>query len=97
MPDSNNPVFISGVIDFDTVTPLLEKASRDIDKAKNTLQFDLSKVTGANSAGLALMTNLLRVGREKNIVVQFLNIPENLLSAAKISNLDKLLLCNQTT
>ena len=83
---------ISGVVDFSTVPDLLRQSS-DFFKATNTSEsrqqdsrqvtFDLSQVEECNSAVLALMIEIVKSAKVKNIEIHFENLPETLLSIAK--------------
>lgn len=50
---------------------------------------DLGGVGNADSAGLALMIEWIKVTRSKRVQLRFRNIPEQLLNLAKLSGLDK--------
>lgn len=82
---------INGVLDFDTVVALQREAKDMIAKAEKSLSFDFSAVTYSNSAGLALLTTLLRFAKHQKKSLHYLNLPTKLLSAAKISDLDQLI------
>ena len=83
---------ISGVVDFSTVPDLLRRSS-DFFKATNTSEsrqqdsrqvtFDLSQVEECNSAVLALIIEIVKSAKVKNIDIHFENLPETLLSIAK--------------
>ena len=78
---------ISGVVDFSTVPVLMRKAT-DIYKTDNSssiseLEIDLSQVTACNSAGLALILEMIKDARANNITLNFEKLPESLLSIAK--------------
>lgn len=81
---------ISGAVDFNTAPDLAQralsffKASAVNDKADNDkVRVDLSKVTKCNSAGLALMFEMVKHARTKNIDLYFENLPNTLLTIAK--------------
>lgn len=50
---------------------------------------DLGGVGNADSAGLALMLEWIKHARSKRVQLRFRNIPEQLLTLAKLSGLDK--------
>jgi phospholipid transport system transporter-binding protein len=50
---------------------------------------DLSGVTNADSAGLALLIEWIKHARTKRLQIRFKNIPEQLVNLAKLSGLDK--------
>jgi phospholipid transport system transporter-binding protein len=94
---SGNEIFVSGKLDFENVAFALEQLCAFIDSASQKTIVNFSKLQQSNSAGLALMTNLLRYAKKKHKSIYFSNIPDKLLSAAKMSNLDEILLCAQMT
>lgn len=82
---------ISGAVDFTTAPDLVrnalsffkeEKASQGQVK-QGHVKVDLSKVTECNSAGLALMFELVKSAQIKNIELRFENLPSTLLTIAK--------------
>jgi ABC-type transporter Mla MlaB component len=95
---SSSEFHIEGIIDFDNVTNLLQEATDILNKAhKEEIKFDFSGISQSNSAGLALLTALLRHANETHKNILFLNLPAKLLAAAKISDLDTVLPCTPTT
>lgn len=87
---------ISGAVDFTTAPDLVrnalsffkeEKASQGQVKQGHVkeghVKVDLSKVTECNSAGLALMFELVKSAQIKNIELRFENLPSTLLTIAK--------------
>jgi len=89
--ESDGQFNMHGVLNFDSVIDIHKQALGIIDAAKEKLIFDLSLVTQSNSAGLALLTTLLRYAKQKNKQLRYVHLPAKLLSAAKISDLDQLL------
>ena len=89
---------ISGAIDFSTVPGLMRSAT-DIFKsfkksaaananAKTGITMDLSKITVCNSAGLALILEMVRQASNYNIELHFENWPVTLLTIAKAYGVD---------
>lgn len=78
---------ISGTVDFTTVPDLMKQASGFMLAYKQSepvkIEFDLSKITSCNSAALALMLDMVKQARLKNIAIKFKNLPEALLTIAK--------------
>ncbi len=81
---------ISGAVDFNTAPDLVQralnffKANTGSDKAgNNKVKVDLSKITKCNSAGLALMFEMAKHAKTKNIELHFENLPKTLLTIAK--------------
>ncbi|NOT11384.1 MAG: STAS domain-containing protein [Methylococcaceae bacterium] len=58
-------------------------------KAGKEITIDLSRVASADSAGLALMIEWIKYTRNKRISLHFKNIPEQLLTLAKLSGFDQ--------
>jgi phospholipid transport system transporter-binding protein len=58
-------------------------------KAGKEITIDLSRVANADSAGLALMIEWIKYTRSKRIPLRFKNVPEQLLTLAKLSGLDQ--------
>ena len=93
---SQQKYLISGVIDFNTAAELMQRATGffnvnklsdkkgpDEKRPDEKAQVDMSKVTECNSAGLALMFEMVKHARAKKIELQFENLPEALLTIAK--------------
>jgi len=58
-------------------------------KGLDSICIDLAKVEAADSAGLALMIEWIRLSRKNRIRISFTNIPEQLLAIAKLSGLNE--------
>lgn len=56
---------------------------------------DLSKVTEADSAGLAVLVEWLATARKRQTVIRYEGIPAQILAVARISDLDELLMDGQ--
>jgi ABC-type transporter Mla MlaB component len=87
---------ISGAVDFSTVPGLMQSVT-DIFKsfkklsnanAKTGITMDLSKITICNSAGLALILEMVRQASNYNIELHFENWPVTLLTIAKAYGAD---------
>lgn len=94
---SPSEFMLAGIIDFDNVTELLQEACDLMNQATHDITFNFADIAQSNSAGLALLTALLRHSNETQKNILFLNLPAKLLAAAKISDLDTLLPCTPTT
>ncbi|HSG10417.1 MAG TPA: STAS domain-containing protein [Gammaproteobacteria bacterium] len=81
---------LSGELDFGTVPALLQHRGVQMEAGKN-LTIDLAEVTRVDSAGLALMIEWLRESERKNLDMTFTNVPEQLLSIARVCGLDEIL------
>jgi len=78
---------VSGTVDFSTAPELVRHAliffKADKESAVNAVEIDLSKIVVCNSAGLALMLEMVRDAKTNNIDVKFKNLPDTLLTIAK--------------
>ena len=82
---------ISGAVDFLTA-PALVQTSLDFFKgykSAETVTVDLSKVSSCNSAGLALMLEMVKNAQKNNITLRFENLPDTLLTIAKAYGVEK--------
>ena len=88
---------LSGNIDFDNVENILREGCDLISKATAQVKFNFSGIEQSNSAGLALLTGLLRHANEHRKNILFLQLPGKVLAAAKVCDLDTILPCSPTT
>ncbi len=58
------------------------------EKNAATITTDLSKITDCNSAGLALLLEMVKHARLNNIVLHFENLPDTLLTIAKANGVE---------
>ena len=95
---SQQKYLISGAVDFSTVPGLMQQVSaffKSFKKsaaananAKTGITMDLSKITVCNSAGLALILEMIRQADKDNIKLHFENWPVALLTIAKAYGVD---------
>ncbi len=81
---------LSGELGFGTVSRLL-KDSRAGFSDGNDIEVDLSGVTRADSAGLALLVEWLREAERAGRAISFVNMPAQMQSIARICGLDDIL------
>ncbi len=81
---------LSGELTFATVPDLYHASLKWF--ADKSVAVDFAQVSKTDSAGLALMTEWLRLAREKNCRVEFLNIPEQVQEFIRGSGLQDVLL-----
>lgn len=89
---SQQKYLISGTVDFSTVPDLMKRA-KDLLKTSGTsvsgqtvsekVSIDLSQIMDCNSAGLALLLEMVKHARSNNIELHFEHLPGNLLTIAK--------------
>ena len=82
---------LTGELDFSSV-PQIWKGSEGMFASSNVqLLIDLSEVTRADSAGLALLVGWVRQGGKAGTKMVFRNIPEQLLAIARVSGVEGML------
>jgi phospholipid transport system transporter-binding protein len=85
-----NTLFLEGVLDFDTVPALLPRLKSTL-KPLNAVVIDLSAVTYTNSAGVALLLDMLRKSQAQKINITFNNIPQDMQDIITLSGLQDVL------
>lgn len=81
---------LRGALDFSTVGELLSHGLEVFDGHRQ-VELDLTGVTRANSAGLALLLEWLDHGKKEGFEVRVINLPESLRAIARMSNVDAML------
>lgn len=81
---------LSGSLSFKTVGQVL-KESMDVFENHTQLEVDLAGVEQADSAGLALLLEWVNWAKYSVREIRFLNLPEQVLAMAKISEVDNFL------
>ncbi len=71
--------------------PTCSSAARRLFKGAGSLEIDLADVPEGDSAGLALMIEWLRLGKQRKQQVHFKNVPEQIAALARISEVESLL------
>jgi len=84
MSSASHPV--AGPLTLDSVTDLYHRSSNWFSGVRE-LSIDLAGVTRIDSAGLALMVEWLRLGRQADCTVQFQRIPDSVLTLVRINGL----------
>lgn len=79
---------VDGDLTFSTIDKQSVKSFSFL-KAAKEITIDLSRVSCTDSAGLALMIEWIKYTRHNKTQLSFKNIPEQLLTLAKLSGLDK--------
>ncbi len=82
---------ISGELVFDSVPGLLEQGRRIFASGDAGIELDFDGVTRADSAGLALLIEWMRAARLRRREIVFRNVPEQVLSIARVSGVDAIL------
>lgn len=87
---SENEKIICGDLIFSTANDLLVRG-KNLIASSPSIHFNLSQVTHSSSIGLAVLIAWCRTAKQLHKKISFSHLPANLLSAAKVSNLDKIL------
>ena len=92
VPAGDGSVAITGALDKVTVTRIYEESLGYFhDAVALPGSIDLAGVTNADSAGLALLIEWIRLARKQNCNIKFLNFPPQLLPLAGLFGVDHLL------
>lgn len=79
---------LSGRLDRLTGKELLLQGRSLIAKAGSRWQVDLSKVNHSSSVGIALLLDWQRYGLDKNVTIEFINIPQKMRDVIEFSGLN---------
>lgn len=90
-PQGDGTLVVDGVLTFDTVPNVLQQSASWIQKPGGAITVDLHGVVRADSAGLALLVEWLRLARIKNRELKFTNVPEQVRSLIRVNGLDRAL------
>lgn len=80
---------VIGEIGFSTASRLLAISTQLFDAGAD-ITIDLSGVTRADSAGLAILLEWLDIAKQKNMTVNYRAIPEQILAIARTSGIDEI-------
>ena len=81
---------IVGELNHDNVMALAHDAS-GIFASERDLYIDLGGISHTDSAGIALLVEWLSEARHHNQEIHFINVPEQVMDVARVSNLDRVL------
>ena len=81
---------LQGELDFESVPSMLQHAGARM-LGNDRLEVDLRDVTRADSAGLALLVEWLRESESAGNDIVFVNVPDQLLSIARVCGLEDIL------
>jgi anti-anti-sigma factor len=82
-----NVLLLSGRLCGQTVGQLWQKGQQLI-KGQTAFTVDLADVSFCDSAGLALLIELLRDAKRHNQAIHYINVPKQLLAIAKVSGVE---------
>ena len=83
---------LRGSLTAETVPRLWRQSSQLFDESRKSLSIDLAGVTEADSAGLALLVTWAGQAALAKVALRYAAVPERLLSLARISEVEDLLL-----
>ena len=84
---SSQRFVVEGNLTFSSINKKTVESFRFTTNADN-IEIDLKRVNIADSAGLALLIEWIRMAKRKNIRLQFENIPDQLMTLAKLTGLE---------
>jgi phospholipid transport system transporter-binding protein len=85
-----NSLRVSGDLSFKTV-PEFVSSNKNLFSSANSIDVDLSNVSRADSAGVALLIEWQRQAQKQKKSICFINIPSQMLSIVRLSGVDDLL------
>lgn len=92
----NGELKVSGELTFSSVSALLAE-SLSYFKSQDELQIDLAGVAHADTAGVALLIEWMRMAKQQDALLSFSNIPEQMWAIIEVSDLgQRLPLSNQS-
>ncbi|MBS0290129.1 MAG: STAS domain-containing protein [Proteobacteria bacterium] len=86
----NNEMVISGDLTQGTIMSLLERALGLL-PSESTLNINLQAVERCDSASVAFLTTLMRESRLRRTVIQFYNLPKQMLQISRVCGLENVL------
>jgi phospholipid transport system transporter-binding protein len=84
---ADDSINVSGVLNFETVPVLMKQAEKLFSKL-DKVSVDLAEVSESNSAGLALLLEMLRVIKMQKKSIDFKNLPEQIRIIAGAYGID---------
>lgn len=86
----NDRLLVTGDLDFTSVVSLWNTSLSLLQNCKD-LNFDFSRVTSSNSAGLALLVEWVKLANKQHKKIHFHNIPPQLISIAAVGGVGHIL------
>jgi phospholipid transport system transporter-binding protein len=86
---------LSGELTMKNVPQVALETAPMIASMSGEVSIDLSNITRADSAGLALLIDWLRIARRKKVTLRFERLPEQLLQIVQVCDLHSVLPINQ--
>jgi phospholipid transport system transporter-binding protein len=88
---ADNEFNVSGELNMQTVPAISRIANGQLSGLTGEVSIDLSAVSRADSAGLALLIDWLRIAKRHQYKLAFRNLPNQLLQIAAVSELQDIL------
>ena len=88
---SQNTFSVSGELNMQTVPAISRTANSQLLGLQGKVSIDLSAVSRADSAGLALLIDWLRIAKQNQYSIAFRNLPKQLQQIAAVSELEDIL------
>lgn len=88
---AQNAFSVSGELNMQTVPAISRMANGQLSGLSGEVSIDLSAVSRADSAGLALLIDWLRMAKRYRYNLAFRNLPEQLMQIAAVSELQDIL------
>lgn len=82
---------LSGELSMQNVPQMSEDTASLINAMSGEVCIDLSRIERADSAGLALLIDWLRIAKRRNFTLRFEQLPEQLLQIATVCELHNIL------
>jgi phospholipid transport system transporter-binding protein len=92
-PRGEGRFLLGGALAFETVSDWLQRSS-ELFGPGQSLRLDLSGITRADSAGLALLLEWLRRARQAGTALTLENVPAQMRSLIEVADLDQVLPLN---
>ena len=89
--ERNGLIVVSGPLVFDTVPDLYEQTRGWLERPGGAVSADLRAVSRADSAGLALFVEWLRLAKTTGRALTFINVPEQVHSLIRVNGLEEAL------
>ncbi len=87
---NGNQINLTGVLDFNSVPEVHQRGKQLLQEGRDLI-VNLAGVSYSDSAGLALLADWIRLANKYNRVVAYANMPEQMMSIAQVTGIDKFL------
>lgn len=87
---TGNVIKLTGKLNFQSVPDIQRNFSKLL-PTQSAWDIDLSGVQFSDSSGLALLAECLRLAKWHQFTVRFMHMPQQMLSMARVTGLEKLL------